>query len=291
MGEVEIKMSEPEIALKVLIRQRHMTYDAFCREWDRTAANVDGALKGGYPARAQYYRWLRGQLTRGRPYPDACRMLVAMFPGWTVDKLFAPYTGEIPEPASSPVLSDSPTLAEDQEENMERRKLLQGVAALGMAVPFGADALATPADAAVTPSPKVDLSGEWWASWQTFRNGIEKIATQQVECKQIGELIHVTTITHGLKQEEGGYHWNGALRLWDSEILMGWYSANEGSVRSKGTMYFTLHPHGLQMAGRWVGLGYDDQIMTGWGSMAKTRENAEAVIAQLNRTHGGNQNQ
>jgi hypothetical protein len=271
-----------------------MSYDAFCREWDRTAKDMDEALKGGYPGHAQYYRWLRGQLAGRRPYPDACRMLEAMFPGWTVEKLFSPFTGEIPGPADSPVLSDSLALAEDQEKDMERRRLLQGIAALGItAAPYGADALATPADAAVTASPKVDLSGEWWASWQTFRNGVEKSATQQVECKQIGEqigeLIHVATITHGLNPEEGGYHWNGALRLWDSEILMGWYSANEGSVRSKGTMYFTLHPHGLQMAGRWVGFGYDDRIMTGWGSMAKTRENAETVIAQLNRSHTGNQ--
>ena len=45
---------------------------------------------------------------------------------------------------------------------------------------------------------------------------------------------------------------------------MGWYAANDGSIRSKGTMYLVLHPHGLNMSGRWVGLGYDDKIMTGW---------------------------
>jgi hypothetical protein len=33
-------------------------------------------------------------------------------------------------------------------------------------------------------------------------------------------------------------------RLWDNEVLMGWYAANDGSIRSKGTMYFVLHPHG-----------------------------------------------
>ena len=51
-------------------------------------------------------------------------------------------------------------------------------------------------------------------------------------------------------------------------------------------MYFVLHPHGLNMSGRWVGLGYDDKIMTGWGSIAKTSEEAEAVIAHLNQTYG-----
>ncbi len=36
-----------------------------------------------------------------------------------------------------------------------------------------------------------------------------------------------------------------------------------------------------------VGLGYDDRIMTGWASMAKTREVAEAVIERLNQDHEG----
>jgi len=35
------------------------------------------------------------------------------------------------------------------------------------------------------------------------------------------------------------------------------------------------------MAGHWVGLGYDDTIMTGSGSIAKTAEDIEAVTAQL----------
>ena len=114
------------------------------------------------------------------------------------------------------------------------------------------------------PSHRVRLSGEWWASWQTFRDGAERIATQQVEFNQEGDFIRVATITRGLSEEEGGYHWSGELRLSDNEVLMGWYAANDGSIRSKGTMYFVLHPHGLNMSGRWVGLGYDDKIMTGW---------------------------
>jgi hypothetical protein len=33
--------------------------------------------------------------------------------------------------------------------------------------------------------------------------------------------------------------------------------------RLQGTTYFVLHPHGLRISGRWVGLGYDGRIMTG----------------------------
>ena len=136
------------------------------------------------------------------------------------------------------------------------------------------------------PSHRIKLGGAWWASWQTFRAGAEKIASQQVEMKQEGELLQIATITRGLSVEEGGYHWSGALRLWDNEILMGWYAANDGSIRSKGTLYFVLHPHGLNMSGRWVGLGYDGRIMTGWASMGQTQEESESTMSRLISSEG-----
>jgi tetratricopeptide (TPR) repeat protein len=92
-------VDEQEVAFKALIRQRHMSYEAFCREWDRVAKSVDDVLTGHYPGRAQYYRWLRGELANKRPYPDACRILEAMFPGWPVEGLFSQYTGEVPQSA------------------------------------------------------------------------------------------------------------------------------------------------------------------------------------------------
>ena len=136
------------------------------------------------------------------------------------------------------------------------------------------------------PSHRIKLSGHWWASWQTFRSGEEKIAFQQVEVKQEGDLLQAATVTRGLPVEEGGYHWSGELRLWDNEILMGWYAANDGSIRSKGTLYFVLHPHGLNMSGRWVGLGYDGRIMTGWASMGQSQEESEDTMHRLISSEG-----
>jgi hypothetical protein len=261
-------MSDQEIALKVLISQRHMSYEAFCREWDRVAGNTDDALKGHYPGRAQYYRWLRGDLANKRPYPDACRMLEAMFPGWPVERLFSPYVEKIPQTTNAQIQNT--------------------ITALGVGSSFS-ERYSGPTPTGVTGELllAIDLSGVWWASWQTFRDGAEKMATQQVECRQSGGMLQLVTITHGLSLDEGGYHWSGELRLWDNEILMGWYVATEESVRSKGTMYFVLHPHGLHMAGRWVGLGYDGRIMTGWGAMGKTRESAETVVDRLKNGIGG----
>ncbi len=131
------------------------------------------------------------------------------------------------------------------------------------------------------PSHKVQLAGDWWTGWQTFKDGVEVITSQEVRITQQGDLLSLNTVTRGVTLEEGGYHWRGELRLWDNEILMGWYAANDKSTRSKGTMYFVLHTHGQQLTGRWVGLSYDGMIMTGWGSMAYSEFEARLLIDNL----------
>ena len=66
----------------------------------KVALDADPILKGGWPSRAQFYRWLSGELV-GLPYTDHCRILEKMFPGWKVDQLFQVHNGGIefiPEP-------------------------------------------------------------------------------------------------------------------------------------------------------------------------------------------------
>jgi hypothetical protein len=136
-----------------------------------------------------------------------------------------------------------------------------------------------------TPS-RVSVTGDWWASWQTSRDGVEKIATQPVHMRQEGDRVHIAATQRGLSAEEGGYMWTGELRFWDNQVLTGWYAAADGAVRSKGTMFLVMHPHGIYMTGRWVGLGYDDQIMTGWATMAKTRDESEQAMTDLISARG-----
>jgi transcriptional regulator with XRE-family HTH domain len=136
------------------------------------------------------------------------------------------------------------------------------------------------------PPHHLKLAGPWWASWQTFRDGDEKIATQQIDIRQEGDFLQVSTLTRGLSEDEGGYHWSGEFRLWDNEILMGWYAANDGAIRAKGTMYFVMHSHGQSLSGRWVGLGHDHNVMTGWATMARTQENSEQAMTRLAQDHG-----
>jgi hypothetical protein len=103
------------VVLKVLLQHRHLqTHRAFCREYDRVAAKTDPTLRGGWPSKAQFYRWLAGELI-GLPYPDHCRILESMFPEWKVDQLFQTHDGGIefvPEPATPP--ASTPTIRPTQ---------------------------------------------------------------------------------------------------------------------------------------------------------------------------------
>lgn len=103
-------MNATPTLLWALTKRRHLKYETFRDEYKKTAADV--APHDSAPSRAQYYRWLSGQLKGGTPYPDACRVLEAMFPSWTAADLFGPYSadrhvGDVPSVASTGLLLDS----------------------------------------------------------------------------------------------------------------------------------------------------------------------------------------
>lgn len=148
---------------------------------------------------------------------------------------------------------------------------------------FIADALGISLDElAGATVQRVGLSGEWWASWQTTKDGREVHTVQPVTIRQRGDLLQVDATERGnVTLDEGGYAWRGEFRLWDNEILIGWYAAADAAVRSKGTMFFRIHAHGQRMVGRWVGLSHDGPILTGSASMAKTKDAALAELSRL----------
>jgi transcriptional regulator with XRE-family HTH domain len=163
----------------------------------------------------------------------------------------------------------------------EQQPALNVAVLLAQALPIDLNELA-----GSTPAHRVNLSGDWWASWQTSKDGVEVITAQEIRMVQQGDTIKVETTTRGLSVEEGGYMWRGELRLWDNEVLMGWYVADEGAVRSKGTQYFVLHPHGVSASGRWVGLSYDGKIQTGYAAIGRTEDDVRRLVDELKETHG-----
>jgi tetratricopeptide (TPR) repeat protein len=105
MATVEVDedplVEEPTL-LKALLKARHwQKRETFSSQWDRVAKTLDSSLVGTCPAHAQFYRWLSGNV-RGMPHPDACRILEAMFPGLTVQRLFRPVRARRSELLDSP---------------------------------------------------------------------------------------------------------------------------------------------------------------------------------------------
>lgn len=76
------------------------------------------------------------------------------------------------------------------------------------------------------------------------------------------------------------------MKLYDSEAFMGWYVAADGSVRSKGTLYFELHPHGQMMRGGWFGQSYTASVVYGFCAVARERAVAEVLVTDIARSKG-----
>jgi hypothetical protein len=87
----------------------------------------------------------------------------------------------------------------------------------------------------------LDLPGDWWCAWQTWKDGVARIDTHPMEVHQRGELLQLDA-DRAVPVDEGSYQWRGKLRLWDNEAHMGWYRSTDGAVRSKGVLYLALHP-------------------------------------------------
>lgn len=130
---------------------------------------------------------------------------------------------------------------------------------------------------------RIDLTGEWWACWQSWHQGEEVLNPHQIRMTQRGDTIEVVAVNRGTPLKGGGYLWRGELRIFDNEALIGWYVADEGAVRSKGSLYFALHQHGLHATGRWVGLSYDGPLVSGWSALARTDDEVNALMDELRR--------
>ncbi len=81
--------------LRVLLKARHLhVYSAFAREYRKVASKVDRELAHTGPSKAQFYRWISGNLVK-LPHSQHCRVLESMFPEWTVGQMFEPYGGSL----------------------------------------------------------------------------------------------------------------------------------------------------------------------------------------------------
>lgn len=129
------------------------------------------------------------------------------------------------------------------------------------------------------------LTGEWWASWQTSKDGKPRVDTHELMISQRGDRL-LLDADRARPVSEGSYRWRGELRLVDNEALIGWYRSTDQAVRSKGTIYFALHAHGTYAWGRWVGMSYDGLVITGWSGLARDAGQADRIVQRLIETEG-----
>jgi transcriptional regulator with XRE-family HTH domain len=132
---------------------------------------------------------------------------------------------------------------------------------------------------------ELNLTGDWWCAWETVKDEVDRVDTHKLEIAQRGERLFLEA-GRARPVEEGSYRWRGEFRLWDNEALMGWYRSTDEAVRSKGTMYLALHPHGTHAWGRWVGMSYEGPLITGWGAISRDRDQANSVVQKLIDTEG-----
>lgn len=143
----------------------------------------------------------------------------------------------------------------------------------------------------VRKKEKIDLSGKWYAVWQTTVEGKENINTELLQIKRKGGKITIENIEKSPENKLGGYLWRGGCKLYDNEHLLGYYISREPNVISKGTMYFMLNRIGNFMVGKWVGCNYDYEFTWGYGVIAKEKNFALEKMEKLLKIKTGLSNQ
>jgi len=129
-----------------------------------------------------------------------------------------------------------------------------------------------------------NLGGEWWASWQTWKDDVERIDTHPLHIAQDGDFLILDGERAQGEQaiELGDYAWTGELRLHRStSTLVGWYESNDEGVRTAGSYYFALHQQGEHAIGKWCGLDYDGIVVCGWGTLARSQSVAEQQLLSV----------
>lgn len=87
---------QPTLLAVLLERKGLHRYGAFCPAYEKAARSLERELGGSAPSRAQFHRWLTGDLV-GLPYADHCRVLEHMLPGYSAAQLLGIcHDGQVP---------------------------------------------------------------------------------------------------------------------------------------------------------------------------------------------------
>jgi hypothetical protein len=133
---------------------------------------------------------------------------------------------------------------------------------------------------------RIDVSGGWYAAWQTSIDGAPLLNTEQIRVLQKGKTLRMWNEERSPENPKGGYLWQAQAQFFQGRTLMGWFLAKpEENNASKGIMYFCYLSQRKTFYGQWVGTAYDGELVSGFAVIAKSRESAQTELSQFISCH------
>jgi hypothetical protein len=130
---------------------------------------------------------------------------------------------------------------------------------------------------------RVNLTGSWYAAWQTTAKGKEVLNTELLKIKQRGRKLVIENLEVSLENKLGGYLWKGEVRLYNNQYIIGRYLPVDPNVISKGSLFFRLDRVRNYLEGKWVGCNVDYEFTWGFGVIAKEKREAFEKLKELSR--------
>lgn len=132
----------------------------------------------------------------------------------------------------------------------------------------------------------IDVTGEWYAAWQTSVDGKELINTEHVRIVQKGKTLKLFNTEKSPENPKAGYLWEGQLQFFHGRSVMGWwFPKKEENSASKGILYMTYISQRKIFIGKWVGTAYDGELLSGFVVIGKDRTVAREELTEFIKKH------
>ena len=134
---------------------------------------------------------------------------------------------------------------------------------------------------------KINLAGEdWIGAWQTSVDGEIIFNTEALSLRQHGGTVKIRNKQKSTENPKGGYLWEGQLQFYHGRDLMGWYFSKQSEQNTnKGIMYFNYDGSKKVFVGVWVGSSYDGPLLSGFGVISKTKDQALEILQAICKKH------
>jgi hypothetical protein len=132
----------------------------------------------------------------------------------------------------------------------------------------------------------IDITGEWFAAWQTSVENTDNLNTERLSIVQRGQTVKMKNLEKAPENPKGGYFWEGQLQFFHGRSLMGWYMpVTTENLTSKGIVFLSYQSTKKIFYGKWVGTSYDGELSNGFVVISKERDRSMALLRDLVSKH------